>query len=344
MWISTVAVLKYVDALEIGILGKDFNVRGINNGIALCKLCHTSFDSLVPDFVVLPLNLDYFLDFEKVNFDERLETLRDTKGSELSLRDVPHREGCFFNLALNPATPVELKKKLEMKKSSDGSGLPYQIYVRRDFLGRGWKPGPLGPPRIWHGNPQAMILHAARILGSCYPRGWLPGNYWSTLGDLMAAYSKEPWDEEDVTLGEVGVVVVTSNSTSDSVEDVPAPAGAPGGPRQRKTPNRKGNQGRGRGKSGKTAPPTGNAQKFSRRRRRQTAPQQKQSAPPHAAEDTNADSAYGTLSAKSSTSWLQKMNKPEEEGGEPAFLWGPGRTSNDAIFLSTGIRYYRVII
>ncbi|KAK6495563.1 hypothetical protein TWF481_002611 [Arthrobotrys musiformis] len=321
---------EYHDALDRGILGKEFSIKSASNGIALCKICHTSFDCSVPDFIILPLNLDFFLDFERRNYQRRLDSWQSNPGSDIPLRSVPHMNACLINLGNHPDVPKELKDALETKESGENSGLPYQIYIRRDFLNRGWRPGPLGKPRDWHGNPQAMILHAARILGSCYPRQWLPQKQWSNLTDLIAAYSREPKqpfaDDPDAETAS------TRDSSNDSTE---------GDQLETDQQNTLSNN-RGKTRGARSRNQTIEKGTSLSRRGAGCADDWKdvlEGGGINAARDgeTDGDSAYSSLSTTATDIWLRHDDKLESKNST-VFAWGPMKTSNDAIYLATGVR------
>jgi len=40
-----------------------------DNAILLCANCHTEFDDSIPGFIVLPTNLDFFIEYEEIWVD-----------------------------------------------------------------------------------------------------------------------------------------------------------------------------------------------------------------------------------------------------------------------------------
>lgn len=164
----------------------------IDNAIPLCKNCHFNFDRPHPLCVFLPVDLEWFLDFERVDFEEREELLRQGKPRP---RAVP--TGDMYR--------AHLAKKGLLDESFDlrCPGGAYEVYLRGDFLSSPWerlrnpKLERLGYMRtkIWHGSPTAMLLHASRVL-SCVNLGksWIDDNKRRMLFDLILLWvANQQW-------------------------------------------------------------------------------------------------------------------------------------------------------
>ncbi|KAF3909366.1 hypothetical protein AA313_de0200596 [Arthrobotrys entomopaga] len=131
---------------------------------------------------------------EFLDFKMRLKHLgSDNTNANRLIRSSPHREASIFNLPTHKNLTEEVRQMLVCQKSGDLGGLPYQIYLRSDFLGEGLQSGPMVKPKLWHGNPQTVIIHATRIFGSVIQRDWIPTDVLDTLAELTRSYSMEPW-------------------------------------------------------------------------------------------------------------------------------------------------------
>ncbi|RVD83633.1 uncharacterized protein DFL_005413 [Arthrobotrys flagrans] len=135
-----------------------FSHRGDKaNAIPLCKRCHDGFDSVRPQVIILPADLQYFLDVEEQDFRERSENAQGT----IRRRLLPSGDQYRAHLLNSRPTCVE-EKYLNNLEDSDLPGGLYQAYIREDILGTRQHPIPLGKydePRIWHGSPTAMSMH-----------------------------------------------------------------------------------------------------------------------------------------------------------------------------------------
>jgi hypothetical protein len=50
----------------------NFDLTRLDNTMALCGACHAAFnDSVNPSFVFVPLDLEFFIFYEKYNFEHR---------------------------------------------------------------------------------------------------------------------------------------------------------------------------------------------------------------------------------------------------------------------------------
>ncbi|KAK6523147.1 hypothetical protein TWF694_006042 [Orbilia ellipsospora] len=81
----------------------------------------------------------------------------------------------------------------ELEGSGVSGGL-YQVHLREDIVGNQLQPvsvGKFGEPRIWHGSPAALIIHAARVLGCVDRTGWLPDDTLEILTEIIKAWRKE---------------------------------------------------------------------------------------------------------------------------------------------------------
>ncbi|KAF3131621.1 hypothetical protein TWF594_004062 [Orbilia oligospora] len=99
-----------------------FNHRGDNvNAIPLCKRCHDGFDSLRPQVIILPVDLQYSLNVEEQDFRERSENVQGTIRRRLSPSGNQYR---VHLLNSRPACVEE--KHLNNLEDSDMPGGLYQ--------------------------------------------------------------------------------------------------------------------------------------------------------------------------------------------------------------------------
>jgi hypothetical protein len=118
----------------------------VENGIALCQPCHTEFDQTVdPGFVFLPTNLQYFIDFEPGDRQQRdLESNRNH-----DCRKVPTAED------------YKIYQFNEGKISADAIGGLYRpIFLRNYLLGGRLSSDILdsmSTPKQWHGAPMGTL-------------------------------------------------------------------------------------------------------------------------------------------------------------------------------------------
>ena len=131
----------------------------INNGIGLCDTCHTNFD-LNPDpgLIIVPTDLEFFVEFEKANYDYRVQQAR--LGIASPRRKCPSANDYQRHQATTGDIP------------SDGLGL-YSGIILTDFLGTVERP--VLDPRPWHGEPVHMIRRAFSGLSSLNYRN-IPDN------------------------------------------------------------------------------------------------------------------------------------------------------------------------
>ncbi|KAF3902521.1 hypothetical protein ABW21_db0204658 [Orbilia brochopaga] len=161
------------------------------NGIMLCGACHSGFDYTWPYWYILPLELDFFISFEKTDYKARKQRFRDD-GTKLR-RSVP--------------TAVEYKAMLTSKglatTGTDEGGV-YHRLLRKDILddnmtqqGIGVLPGAFH----WHGNPMAALRHLFKALQ--YPGRWLDKKIRGQLLTLVDLYEREdPWQDGEEQVGD----------------------------------------------------------------------------------------------------------------------------------------------
>ncbi|EPS35552.1 hypothetical protein H072_11055 [Dactylellina haptotyla CBS 200.50] len=207
----------------------DISSRGIvpfehrgdkSNAIPLCKRCHDGFDSVRPQVIILPVDLDYFLDFELRDYKERSETMH----TQPRRRITPSGDHYRAHLLNSRPKSIEPKYLNELEDSELAGGL-YQIYLREDILGTRRNPIPLGrydEPRIWHGSPTALIIHASRALACVDCTNWLSEDVLDTLNAIIKAWRKEPVLNEldqKVLPQEIFTSVANESSAASSRDD-----------------------------------------------------------------------------------------------------------------------------
>ncbi|RVD88965.1 uncharacterized protein DFL_003128 [Arthrobotrys flagrans] len=182
---------------------------------------------MAPGFIILPIDLAWFLDFERADFNDRQKLLREGKSRR---RIVPtsqmyrahlEREG---KLAAFPFAGEKGVNRAVSNECQDQGGL-YEVYVRTDHLTNHWNDeeilGLFLRGKIWHGSPAALILHAARVLS--YPnRGeeWVDEEKLRSVSELILLWGREPTPSHQ-TDGNSG------DSTSKSTPPSPPPNSEP---------------------------------------------------------------------------------------------------------------------
>ncbi|KAL8707036.1 MAG: hypothetical protein Q9225_007865 [Loekoesia sp. 1 TL-2023] len=145
------------------------------NGMALCPTCHILFDSHeFPGWVFLPLDLQYFIDFEQQDF-ERREKLFNEAG-EWPIRAVPSAQNYLQQQAvLLPREAVGgLYRRLFFHSRYSSNGVEI-VGENAEF-----------PPRPWHGCPLAALHRVFQSLG---PQSHLfPDDIKKQLRDLKDLY------------------------------------------------------------------------------------------------------------------------------------------------------------
>ncbi|KAF3138333.1 hypothetical protein TWF569_008829 [Orbilia oligospora] len=198
-------------------------VHDINNAIPLCVACHDPFDAKPPGFIILPIDLEWFVEFELADFSDRQRLLREGKSrSRIAptgqmYRAHLEREG---KLAIFPSPGAKGWNRSVTQECHDEGGL-YEVYMRTDHLTNHWEDreilGLFLQGKAWHGSPTALILHAARVLG--YPgRGqpWVSEEKLRLIFELIVLWGREPKSpqEKDESL---------ESSASGSVPQQPNP-------------------------------------------------------------------------------------------------------------------------
>ncbi|KAF3283377.1 hypothetical protein TWF970_001358 [Orbilia oligospora] len=179
-------------------------LHDINNAIPLCVACHDPFDAKPPGFIILPIDLEWFVEFERADFSDRQQLLREGKSrSRIAptgqmYRAHLEREG---KLAIFPSPGAKGVNRSVTQECHDEGGL-YEVYMRTDHLTNHWEDGEiLGlflQGKAWHGSPTALILHAARVLG--YPgRGqpWVSEEKLRLIFELIVLWGREPTSPQE---------------------------------------------------------------------------------------------------------------------------------------------------
>lgn len=129
-----------------------FDLRGVQNGVALCPICHVMFDrSVDPAFVFFPNDLQFFIDWELRDRSKRRECDGSMPRSVPTARDyLSHQVQC--NL-ISAESPGGLYKRVFLQNYLH-SGRGFQANVE------------FADPIPWHGAPFAALKRAFAILGS----------------------------------------------------------------------------------------------------------------------------------------------------------------------------------
>jgi hypothetical protein len=162
----------------------NFDLTSAENGILLCPGCHSAFDNLFdPGIIILPSDLQYFIDHEKRDFEKRCQQAE--QGIDQP-RSVPSRE-----------TYYEHQRKQGVLSEAAGFGLYKYILLRVDHYSEWPASTPLSAeansqitPRPWHGAPVAMIRRAFIALSST--RTWyIPREIIDQLQVLRDLYGRQ---------------------------------------------------------------------------------------------------------------------------------------------------------
>jgi hypothetical protein len=126
----------------------NFQLTSVANGVPLCCTCHLEFDrSEDPGFVFIPLDLQYFIDFEIENRKKRSSAVRDVPTAVMYRRHLVEK-GIISNDA--------------------ASGLYRPIFLKQYLLGGLASPEQFRftEPKEWHGAPLATLRRGILVLGS----------------------------------------------------------------------------------------------------------------------------------------------------------------------------------
>ncbi|KAL8870329.1 MAG: hypothetical protein Q9174_003602 [Haloplaca sp. 1 TL-2023] len=166
------------------------SLNEVSNGIPLCPNCHSMLDSTdLPGFVFFPTDVEYFIDFERKDF-ERRQQIHDVTGQ--------------WPTRVVPTAQDYLQHQKDIVPLGATGGLYRRMFFRR-FAGIN-TPGedPRYPPKSWHGCPLASLSRAFHSLGS--QAHLFPHKVRQDLRDLQDLYGNH--DQS------VGVIPITRASTA----------------------------------------------------------------------------------------------------------------------------------
>ncbi|KAL8665809.1 MAG: hypothetical protein Q9202_001931 [Teloschistes flavicans] len=146
------------------------DLNGAANGIPLCPTCHTFFDAHdFPGRTFFPADLDYFLDFERQDFERRQKQFEVTG-------DWPTR--------VVPTAQDYLQHQANILPPEATGGLYRRMFLagKAHVLGE----DPKFPPKPWHGCPLAALSRAFHSLGS--QSHLFPSDIRQQLRDLQDLY------------------------------------------------------------------------------------------------------------------------------------------------------------
>jgi len=163
-----------------------FNLSSVSNGISLCPTCHVNFDAYHdPGFVILPSNLQYFIDFEVANYSQREAS---------ALRGVAEPR-------TTPSAADYLAYQIQQReidtRAKSGSYLAIVFHDYSPFL-------PLGKltAKEWPGHPLTMIRRGLIALGTARVENW-PQDLRSELLKLQELYARPAPQLDPAAMGEV---------------------------------------------------------------------------------------------------------------------------------------------
>ncbi|KEF50845.1 uncharacterized protein A1O9_13101 [Exophiala aquamarina CBS 119918] len=153
------------------------------NGLPLCPSCHRAFDDINnPGLIFIPTHLEYFIDFELKDYNNRLDVAR--RLSHVPPRIVP--------------TPQMYADYLQGRQilSPETKGGSYWRYTLRDFFpvnaDKSFIPG-LGPfkePGSWCGAPMAALRRAFQVISDPTIEG-IPEDQLEQLWQLRRLYARK---------------------------------------------------------------------------------------------------------------------------------------------------------
>ncbi|KAL2826335.1 hypothetical protein BJY01DRAFT_256045 [Aspergillus pseudoustus] len=137
----------------------DFPINSYMNAIALCPNCHNQFDySLDPGFAFIPVDIQYFIDFELADRERRKEARRNRDFDTLARR-VPSAEDYRQHQLAQGVISSD-----SSSPSSDG-GLYRPVFLKPIWKRPGFQAA-IEYDRPWYGAPMASLRRAFPLLGS----------------------------------------------------------------------------------------------------------------------------------------------------------------------------------
>ena len=167
------------------------------NAIPLCPQCHDAFDETSAlGWVLVPTDLDFFLHFEREDFERRKEVFN-TTGSRPG-RICP--------------SPLQYQQYQEQWLEEGACGGLYTSYVLRHNLYR-----LEGYPKSWHGDPMVALDKAfkALVLSSTA----FPPDVKNPLRDLLELYDKNDEPPEKALSGGTASRSFNQRSNNDRPDD-----------------------------------------------------------------------------------------------------------------------------
>jgi hypothetical protein len=139
---------------ERGLLG--FDLMSVQNAVVLCPNCHVDLDTaLDPGVVFFPEDLDYFIDFEKRDYEQRKRISRSRKTPSVeAYRDHQRETGRIAKEAAYGRYKVLVLSEGSLRLNFGRRSLA-EINGKIDTV-----------PHPWHGAPIAAIRRAIVVLGS----------------------------------------------------------------------------------------------------------------------------------------------------------------------------------
>ena len=147
------------------------------NAIALCPTCHANFDAyLDPGFGFVPLDVDYFIEFERRDYEHRE---RDAERGIQTARSCPTKDTYKAHHAEKNLVSAEsyggLYKPIQLKRYAPYSDLETRLR-----------------PKPWGGSPMAALRRGFLILGSMRAEEAMGEKLISDLFLLRKLYTRGP--------------------------------------------------------------------------------------------------------------------------------------------------------
>ncbi|OAP62760.1 hypothetical protein AYL99_01987 [Fonsecaea erecta] len=206
---------SFGDYVASGLLTFD-HLGDEQNGLPLCPSCHRAFDDLNnPGLIFIPIDLDYFIDFELKDYQSRIDIAQ--RHGDIPPRMVP-----------TPQMYSEYLKRQNLLSSEAVGGL-YWRYTLRDFFpvnaDRSFIPG-LGPfkePGVWCGAPTAALRRVFHIFGNPTTEG-IPEPQLEQLWQLRKLYARKVTSTE---LHESAGTVRSAEQIDEMKNDSQTPSNTP---------------------------------------------------------------------------------------------------------------------
>jgi len=172
---------------------------------------------LSPGFIFFPSDLQYFINFEKSDFDRRKRLYQNN--GRLPARTAPmpqdYRQFQIANTSIAETSIGGLYRRLVLRDYMQSRLFPIplsQLYLRT---------GELHQPAEWHGDPMAALGQAFHALSSVSTVIEIPRPIRTTLQELLNLYIENDEDLAAEFAGLQGITTSSTSSDSRTLEEIP---------------------------------------------------------------------------------------------------------------------------